>query len=50
MKKLTSILRAIKKRLHAQAKLSLSIAINFGVLRVEVRYARNLGRPPEEDA
>ncbi|WMS45174.1 hypothetical protein RDV64_22895 (plasmid) [Acuticoccus sp. MNP-M23] len=51
MKKLASLIRAIKKTLVARAKLSISIALNFGgFLRVEVRYARDLGKPPEEDA
>ena len=47
MSKLLKSLRSVLKALGRKAKISLSVALSVpGFLKIEVEYARTLGRPP----
>ena len=49
MTKILATLRAILKALGRNAKLSLSVALSIpGFLKIEVAYARDLGKPPRD--
>lgn len=49
MSKILAKLRTILKALGQNAKLSLSVALSIpGFLKIEVKYARDLGKPPQD--
>ena len=49
MSKILATLRSILKALGRNAKLSLSVALSIpGFLKIEVEYARDLGKPPRD--
>ena len=49
MTKILATLRSILKALGRHAKLTISVALSIpGFLKIEVQYARDLGKPPRD--